>query len=180
MATEKITAQQRKYFVERIEASINSKVQDLQHARAAKVQSISDTVFQDYLKQASVYDDLNDFKIVDAQNSVLSSKLSAVYNEIKRTFDDQPDYKSGWPSVYNGSSYKCIHDAFRFACAQLGKKTEDETPEGKLIKHLESKKRQALDELHGLNDLNGLKETVNNILAGAGIPLLGDSSEKLD
>ena len=42
-----------------------------------------------------------------------------------------------------------------------------------MIRLLQAKKRAATDELHGINELNGLKKTVNSILKGADVPLLG-------
>ena len=47
---DKISVQQRKYFVERIESSINEKINDLKQANAAQVQSISEKAYNKYLK----------------------------------------------------------------------------------------------------------------------------------
>lgn len=179
MATAKITAAQRKYFVERIESSITDKVRDLEHQRASKVQTISEGVFRKYLESAGVVEDLDLYEVCDTEHRVINRKLVAVYDEIKRTFDEnnRESWKSHWPSIYNGSDHSTIKDAFRYACNQLSKKNEDETPEGKMINMLNERKRQALDEIHGVNELLELKESVNNILGAVGVPLLGDSDE---
>ena len=84
------------------------------------------------------------------------------------------NYHHNYPSVYNSSGAVEINDGYRYLCNQTAAKNEDETPAGKLIKQLEAKKRAAVDELHGVNELEGLKLTVNNILKGADVLLLGE------
>ena len=43
-----------------------------------------------------------------------------------------------------------------------------------MIADLENRKRAAVDQLHGINELQELTLTVNGILNGAGVPLLGE------
>ena len=46
------------------------------------------------------------------------------------------------------------------------------------IAHIKAKKQEALDFLYGLNDLDELREGLNNILGKADIKLLGDGDAK--
>ena len=46
-----------------------------------------------------------------------------------------------------------------------------------MINMLNERKRQALDEIHGVNELLELKASVNGILSEVGVPLLGDGHE---
>ena len=60
--SDKISVQQRKYFVERIETSINEKINELKQANAAQVQNISEKAFDKYLKLIKIDKDITRFK----------------------------------------------------------------------------------------------------------------------
>ena len=169
----KISVQQRKYFVTRIENSINEKISELKQSNAAQVQSISEKAYDKYLKLLKIDKDMKRFVRLDLEYRQLRTKLVTVYDEVARSigFDK---YAHNTPSVYNSSNASDINTGFRYLCSKTAAKQETETPEGKLIKELEAKKRAAIDELHGVNELEGLKLTVNSILKGADVPLLGE------
>ena len=170
---DKISVQQRKYFVERIETSINDKINELKQSNAAQVQSISEKAYDKYLKLLKVDKDMNRFAKIDIEYRQLQSKLVTVYDEVSRSLNFDK-YAANTPSVYNSSGPEDIKKGYRYLCSKTAAKQESETAEGKLIKQLEAKKRAAIDELHGVNELDGLKITVNNILKGADVPLLGE------
>ena len=177
--SDKISVQQRKYFVERIQNSINDKIEMLKQSNAAEVQNISEAAYNKYLKHLKVDKDLKVFEKLDARHKKLQAKLVQVYNAVKSSQQgkrNSHDYSHdhNYPHLYNSSDANSINEGFRYLCNKTAAKNEDETPEGKLIKELEAKKRAAIDELHGINELNGLKSTVNNILKGADVPLLGE------
>ena len=169
----KISVQQRKYFVERIESSINDKINELKQSNAAQVQSISEKAYEKYLKLLKVDKDMKRFAKLDVEYKQLQSKLVTVYDEVSRSLNFDK-YAANTPSVYNSSNSEDINKGYRFLCGKTAAKNEDSTTAGKLIKELEAKKRAAVDELHGVNELEGLKATVNNILKGADVPLLGE------
>ena len=174
----KISVQQRKYFVERIQESINEKINELKQSNAAQVQNISDAAYNKYLKHLKVYKDLKRFERLDLEHRKLQHKLVKVYDAVKdsQLGDRKHDYSRShnYPHLYNSSDAISINEGYRYLCNQTAAKNENETEEGKLIKELEAKKRAAIDELHGVNELEGLKMTVNNILKGANVPLLGE------
>ena len=170
---DKISVQQRKYFVERIESSINEKINELKQANAAQIQSISEKAFTKYLKMLKIDKDIKKFEKLDVEHKQLQSKIYQIYEEVRRSLDIET-YHHSTPSVYQSSCAVDMIAGFRFLCSKTAAKQETETPEGQLIKQLETKKRAAIDELHGINELNGLKSTVNSILKGADVPLLGE------
>ena len=173
----KISVQQRKYFVERIQNSINEKIEMLKQSNAAEVQNISEAAYNKYLRHLKVEKDLKGFEKLDAEHSKLQSKLISVYESVKTSQIKSgkiDTWNNNYPHLYNNSGIKEVNEAYRYLCNQTAAKNEDETPEGQLIKHLEAKKRAAIDELHGVNELAGLKATVNSILKGADVPLLGE------
>jgi len=170
---DKISVQQRKYFVERIQDSIDQKINELKQANAAQVQNISERAYSKYLKLIKVEKDMVRFEKIDLEHKQLQSKLYDIYSEVRRSVGVE-EYANSTPSVYRSSSAIDFASGFRYLCSKTAAKQETETPEGKLIRTLEAKKRAAVDELHGINELNGLKSTVNNILKGADVPLLGE------
>ena len=113
------------------------------------------------------------FQKLDLEHKQLQNKIYNIYTEV-RTSLGVDSYSHNSPSVYNSSSAEDMITGFRFLCSKTAAKQETETEEGKLIKELQAKKRAAVDELHGVNELEGLKLTVNNILKGADVPLLGE------
>ena len=173
----KISVQQRKYFVERIQTSINNKIETLRQSNAAQIQNISDAAYDKYLKLLKVDKDIKRYDKLDLEHSKLQSKLIQVYESVKSSqikTGKVSTWDNNYPHLYTSSTAKNIDEAYRYLCNQTAIKNEDETPTGKLIKQLEAKKRAAIDELHGVNELEGLKSTVNNILKGADVPLLGE------
>ena len=171
--SQKISVQQRKYFVERIESSINEKINELKQSNAAQVQSISEKAFNRYLKMLKIDKDMKRFEKLDLEHKQLQTKIYNIYNEVRKSLNID-SYSHTTPSVYNSSSATDMITGFRFLCSKTAAKQETETAEGKLIKELEAKKRAAVDELHGVNELEGLTATVNSILKGADVPLLGE------
>jgi uncharacterized protein (UPF0335 family) len=177
--SQKISVQQRKYFVERIESSINEKIEMLRQSNAAEVQNISEAAYNKYLNHLKVDKDLKRFEQLDVEHKKLQSKLVQVYDAVKgsqRGKGNKNDYSydHNYPHLYNSSDANSINEGFRYLCNKSAAKNEDETAAGQLIKELQAKKRAAIDELHGVNELAGLKATVNNILKGADVPLLGE------
>tara|TARA_Y100000593_G_scaffold14041_2_gene26339 strand:- start:14933 stop:15448 length:516 start_codon:yes stop_codon:yes gene_type:complete len=168
----KISVQQRKYFVERIENSINEKINILKQQRAADVQQISESEYKRYLKTIKLDKTLSRYKKVKDEFDLLGGRITAVYDEILESMGKRR-YDSQVPSIYNGSSYSDIDKAFRYVCNKTAQGQETETESGKMIKELESKKRAACDVLHGINDLEELTGQVNAILKGSDVPMLG-------
>jgi len=150
----KISVQQRKYFVERIETSINEKINELKQANAAQVQALSDEAYEEYLKLLKVNKDMAKFEILDREWRELASKLSTVYADVRQSLGFN-SYEANVPSVYSSSNYSDMRNGYRWLCGRTAAKNQHETPEGKVIKALEDKKRAAIDELHGVNELEG-------------------------
>ena len=175
----KISVQQRMFFVERIQNSINEKIEMLKQSNAAQVQNISEAAYNKYLKHLKVDKDLERFEQLDIEHKKLQSKLVQVYDAVKSSQTGKRNshdysYDHNYPHLYQSSDAVSINEGYRYLCNKTAAKNEDETPEGQLIKELENKKRAAIDEFHGVNELEGLRATVNNILKGADVPLLGE------
>tara|TARA_E500000305_G_C4007087_1_gene230576 strand:- start:579 stop:1094 length:516 start_codon:yes stop_codon:yes gene_type:complete len=168
----KISVQQRKYFVNRIEQSINEKINVLKQQRASDVQQLSEAEYKRYLKTLKLDKTMKRYKELKEEFDLLSGRITDVYDELLKSIGKQR-YDNNVPSVYNGSSFQDIDRGFRYLCNQTAQKQETETESGRLIRTLEEKKRSACDVLHGINELDELTSEVNTILKGADVPLLG-------
>ena len=169
----KISVQQRKYFVARIEESMNEKIAILKQQRAADVQQLSEVEYNKYLKALKLDKSLSEYKELKDRFDILSDRIVAVYEEVLKSLNIQK-YDSGVPSLYSGSPWKDMDRAFRFLCGKTAQGQECETESGRMIKALEKKKRDACDILHGINELEELTAEVNKVLAGTDVPLLGN------
>ena len=173
--SDKITVQQRKYFVERIENSINEKINELRQGNAAQVQNISEREYEKYLDGLAIKEEVSRYKELWTELEPLASKIRAIFDELEQVLRKDHGYSHSTPSLcsYQPFSGQDLEKAMRWCCHQTAKKHESETDAGKMITELVAKKRAAFDELHGINELDGLKIKVNNILQGADVPLLG-------
>ena len=170
---DKISVQQRKYFVERIEKSIDEKINSLRQSNAAEVQNISEREYLGYLKSLNINKEVKRYTELYNEMYPLEEKLRAIFEELKTVVNKNKSWDSNTPSLYNKFTATDLDTAFRWCCRKTAQKHETETEAGKMIRLLQAKKRAATDELHGINELNGLKKTVNSILKGADVPLLG-------
>ena len=157
----KISVQQRKYFTERINEAIDSRISVLKHKNASQVTEMGNKQFDSYLKEIGVYD-----------NMLRYAKIRQVYDNIKRALDIK-GYHHDWPTMYQGSSQETIEECFRKCCEEVALQNFESNEIGKEIDRLEKQKRAATDLLHGINELDGLTTEVNRILKGAGVPQLG-------
>ena len=169
----KISVQQRKYFVARIEESINEKISILKQQRAADVQKLSEGEYKRYLKTIKLDKTLDRYKKLKDEFDLLSNRIVDVYDEIVRSIGKNK-YDHDVPSIYSGSSFQDMDRGFRYLCNKTAQDQETETESGKMIRELEQKKRNACDVLHGVNELEELTAEVNNILQSADVPLLGN------
>ena len=172
----KISVSQRKYFVERIEKSIDDKISLLKQSNASEVQAISEKAYNKYLKHLGIAKDITEHNKIKARLDIVASRIKAVFEEVKKSVQDPNNHKYDYqePSLYNTMNEGDIHTAFQWCCNKTAQKQETETPAGKMIADLENRKRAAVDQLHGINELQELTLTVNSILTGAGVPLLGE------
>ena len=170
----KISVSQRKYFVERIEKSIDDKVAMLKQSNAADVQAISERAYKKYLKHIGVDKDIKEYLKIKGRVDVLSGRITAIFDEVKKSVKTDNKWDCNEPNMYHNISEGDIEKGFKWCCNKTAHKQETETAAGRAIADLENRKRAAVDQLHGINELQELTLTVNGILNGAGVPLLGE------
>jgi len=145
----KISVQQRKYFVTRIENSINEKIEMLKQSNAAEVQNISQAAYNKYLKHLKVDKDLKKFEQLDVEHKKLQSKLVQVYDAVKQSQIGKRNthdysYDNNYPHLYNSSDAVSINEGYRYLCNKTAAKNEDETPEASLLRSFKLRKELQL------------------------------------
>ena len=171
--SDKISVQQRKYFAERIEKAIDSKISLLKHKNASRVTNMGNKQFQNYLEEIGIKDSLARYTKLEKEYNDLNESMKLTYSNIRRALNIA-DYQSDWPSVYKGSNAEGFEKGFRRCCEEIALQNNEGSKIGLEIENLERQKRQATDILHGVNGLDGLMIQVNQILTGAGVPQLGE------
>ena len=169
----KISVQQRKYFSNRIEEAINSKISVLKHKNASRVTELGNKQFDNYLKEIGIKDKLDRYKEVQSEYHELNQSMGLIYKNIRKALD-VTEYTSGWTTIYKSSDHLDMIKAFRSCCEEVAMQNSEGSEIGMQIEELEKKKRSATDLLHGINELDGLTAEVNKILKGADVPMLGE------
>tara|TARA_R100000805_G_C3589201_1_gene91453 strand:- start:178 stop:714 length:537 start_codon:yes stop_codon:yes gene_type:complete len=177
MAKNKMSVQQRKYFVERISKTINEQILNLRQQSASHVYDVSEQAYKKYLKAIGLDKTIKEYNKLKPTLDELGSKISAVFDEIKNTLDD-PDLswqiRQHQPSLYgNNHTVTDINRAFRWCCNETAKKNDKSLTITDDIKKLEDKRDRAIDILHGVDEFTGTLDAVNNMLKGTDVPKLG-------
>ena len=178
MAKNKMSVQQRKYFVERISKTINAQILNMRQQSASAVYDVSEAAYNNYLKAIGLDKTIKEYNKLAPKYNELGSKISAVFDEIKNTLDN-PDLswqiRQHQPSMYGSSHQKTdIDRAFRWCCNETAKKNDKSLTINDTIKKLEDKRDRAIDILHGVEEFAGTLESVNKALKGTDVPRLGE------
>ena len=173
-----ISVSQRKYFEKRITDACNEQIADIKYVNAAKIVEITKREHQLYLKKLKVDTKLKKYVQTCKQLKALEDDLLPVVATLKETL---PENLQSWDSARKYTSMyatntnqKDMPRAFEQLHQETMKNKNLGTKMNKQIAHIKSKKQEALDFLYGLNDLNELREGLNNILGKADIKLLGE------
>ena len=178
MAKNKMSVQQRKYFVERISKTINEQILNLRQQSASHVYDVSEQAYKKYLKAVGLDKTINEYNKLKPRIDELGDKIRAVFDEIKNTLDNEElswQIRQNQPSLY-GSNHTVsdINRAFRWCCNETAKKNDKSLTITDDIKKLEDKRDRAIDILHGVDEFNDTLGAVNTMLKGTDVPRLGE------
>ena len=177
-----ISAGQRKYFETRINNACNEQISDIKYVNAAKIVEISKREHTLYLKNLKVNTRLDKYTKICKEMKKLEDELLPIIKTLKESL---PQNKQSWDCAIKyttiGESYSMTKSADMLkAFEQLHHETMKDKNMGntmnKQIAHIKSKQQEALDFLYGLNDLDELRDGLNEILGKADIKLLGDGN----
>ena len=178
MAKNKMSVQQRKYFVERISKTINEQILNLRQQSASHVYDVSEQAYKKYLKAIHLDKTIKEYNKLKPKLDELGDKIRTVFDEIRQTLDTDDvswSIRQHWPNLY-GSNHSApdINRAFRWCCNETAKKNDKSLTITDDIKKLEDKRDRAIDILHGVDEFNDTLGAVNNMLKGTDVPRLGE------
>ena len=178
MAKNKMSVQQRKYFVERISKTINEQILNLRQQSASHVYDVSEQAYNKYLKAIGLDKTIKKYLKVKEESDRLGNKICSVFDEIKLTVEDRDapwSERQHSPSLYGNSPVKTDVDrAFRWCCNETAKKNDRSLTLTDDIRKLENKRDQAIDILHGVEEFSDTLTLVNKALKGTDVPKLGN------
>ena len=175
-----ISVSQRRYFESRIINACNEQISDIKYVNASKIVEITKREHILYLKNLKVDNKLKKYIKACKEVKTLEKDLIPIITTLKESL---PQKLQSWDSSRKyttiSPSYRNADDMIQ-AFEQLHQETMKDknmgTTMNKQIAHIKSKQEEALDFLYGLNDLDELREGLNNILGKADIKLLGDGN----
>ena len=179
-----ISVSQRKYFEGRVKDACNEQISDIKYVNAAKIVEITKREHQLYLKKLKVDTKLKAYIKVCKRLKDLEDELLPIVRTLKESLPNEKqggDHSVKYTTISGCSSLTNAEDMEK-AFSQLHHETMKDknmgTKMNRQIAHIKAKKQEALDFLYGLNDLDELREGLNNILGKADIKLLGDGDAK--
>ena len=175
-----ISVSQRKYFETRIKNACSEQISDIKYVNASKIVAITKKEHSLYLKNLKVDNKLKKYVKACKEIKDLEKDLIPIITTLKESL---PQNLQGWDSARKyttiSPTYRDSDDMLQ-AFEQLHQETMKDknmgTDMNKQIAHIKAKQEEALDFLYGLNDLDELREGLNNILGKADIKLLGDGN----
>jgi hypothetical protein len=175
-----ISVSQRKYFEKRITDACDEQISNIKYINASKIVEISKREHELYLKKMKVDTKLKKYLKVCKELKTLEDDLLPVVTTLKETLPQKLqswDSARKYTSIYaTNTNINDLPKAFQQLHQETMKDKNMGTKMNKQIAHIKAKQQEALDFLYGLNDLDELREGLNNILGKADIKLLGDSN----
>ena len=178
MQKNKMSVQQRKYFVERIGKTINEQILNLRQQSASHVYDVSEAAYSKYLKAIHLDKAIKEYNKLKPKLDELGDKIRTVFDEIRQTLDNDDvswNIRQHWPNLY-GSNHSAadIDRAFRWCCNETAKKNDKSLTITSEIKKLEDKRDKAIDILHGVDEFTSMLQEINKTLKGTDVPKLGN------
>ena len=164
-----LSCQQRNYFIDRIKDSINKEIGVLEQIHATTIETVANKQFKSYLKETGIGKMLKEYKKKEDEFKKIKDRMSVICEGIW----ENTDYtgKDTWKPSFYGN--ECVEEFLRKICTSLARDGFINTPKGKRLKELESKRTAAVDVVMGMTETEQTVVAVNKILKGTKVPLLG-------
>ena len=179
MQKNKMSVQQRKYFVERIGKTINEQILNLRQQSASRIYDASESAYKKYLKAIGLDKTIKEYNKLKPKLDELGSKIASVFEEIKISLDTDENLpwniRQHYPTLYGSNHAETdINKAFRWCCNETAKKNDKSFSATSEIKKLEDKRDKAIDILHGVDEFTSMLQEINKTLKGTDVPKLGN------
>ena len=169
----KITENQRKYMVRRVNEEFNDAVSLIKQQEAVTIQKISEKAEKSYKKTLGIEKEVNNLKKYEK----LYEQAKAKCNNVVAAMEQHQETSSNLRSKYNFNGSCIIHGSesmdkyVTMKCTDLALQNFGKTKEGSDMAKLEKKRTQAVDYIYGMNESSALSQGLSKILKGTKIKL---------
>ena len=169
----KITENQRKYMVKRINEEFDDAVSLIKQKEAVTIQKISEKAEKNYKKTLGIAKEVDDLKKYEE----LYNKAKDKCNKVVAAMEQHQETSSSIRSKYNFYGSVHIHGSetmdnyVAMKCTDLALQNFGKTQEGSSMAKLERKRKQAVDYIYGMNETCQITQGLNKILKGTKIKL---------
>ena len=164
-----LSCQQRNYFIDRIKDTINKEIGVLEQIHATKIETVANKQFKTYMKETGIGKLMAKYKKKQQEYKKLEDRMSIICTSLweKTEYPGKPTFK---PSFYSPDSMESF---LKEVCNALARDGFINTPKGRRLKELETKREQAVDIVMGMTETDATVAAINKVLKGTKVPLLG-------
>ena len=169
----KITENQRKYMVKRVNEEFDDAVSLIKQQEAVTIQKISEKAEKSYKKTLGIEKEVNNLKKYEK----LYEQAKAKCNNVVAAMEQHQETSSNLRNKYNFYGSCSIHGSesmdkyVTMKCIDLALQNFGKTPEGANMAKLERKRTQAIDYIYGMNQTCEITKGLAKILKGTKIKL---------
>ena len=169
----KITENQRKYMVKRVNEEFDDAVSLIKQKEAVTIQKISEKAEKNYKKTLGIEKEVDNLKKYEKLYNDAKDKC----NKVVAAMEQHQETSHSVKSKYNFYGSTHIHDSqtmdnyVAMKCTDLALNNFGKTKEGSAMAKLEKKRKQAVDYIYGMNESSALSQGLSKILKGTKIKL---------
>ena len=169
----KITENQRKYMVRRVNEEFDGAVSLIKQQEAVTIQKISEKAQKNYKETLGIAKEVNDLR----KYETLYNKARQKCNDVVAAMEQHQETSHNLKQKYSFYGSCHIHDAntmdqyVTMKCTDLAVQNFGKTQEGSAMAKLEKKRKQAVDYIYGMNESSAITQGLTKILKGTKITL---------
>ena len=164
-----LSCQQRKYFIDRIEKTLNAEISALEQIHATSIQTVATKQYKAYLKDTGLDKLLKKYTKLEKEWRDVQDEMGNVCKAIHEK-TEYPNKSSYYNTPYDS---KGVESFLKNICNALARQGFVHTPKGKRLKSLEDKRQAAIDIVMGMTEVEPTVIAINKVLKSTNVPLLG-------
>ena len=169
----KITENQRKYMVRRVNEEFDGAVSLIKQKEAVTIQKISEKAEKSYKKTLGIEKEVNNLKKYEKLYNEAKEKCNNVVTAMETHKETDSKLRNKY-SFYGSCSIHQSSDMDKYVtmrCIDLALQNFGKPPEGAEMSKLERKRTQAVDYIYGMNESSVISQGLAKILKGTKIKL---------
>ena len=163
-----LTKSQRDYFIGRINENINKEIQAIEQINATAIETTAQKQYKAYLKETKLDRLIKKYTKLESRWKGIENEMQNVCEALhERT--EYPGKSNYFNRPYNTDG---VHKFLKQICTALAREGFINTPKGRRLKELETKKQAATDVVMGMTKTSQVVQEINKVL-GKDMRLLG-------